>query len=380
MAGIIRTIAAAPALLVAGIVHHPWRAVLAGAAVVAALVVVGIGSTFEGLPVVSTQLGFRGTGMIVEYNPRTQAREISLNRLETPYPPATPAGQTAQQAYKNIQVLQDVDANEFLRLMATMANWVSPTIGCSYCHSAVNMADDKVYTKEVTRHMIQMVRYINTNWKEHVGEVGVTCNTCHRGNGIPANVWHIEPPPDLHHGAANVGTGLDTPAAASGLTSLPNDPFTPFLLQSNPIRVQGTTALPSGNTMSTKQTYWTYGLMVHFADSLGVSCNFCHNTRAFGDWDQGTPNRVNAWTGIQMVRDVNEKIMVPITGLFPPGRLGPTGDVAKVNCATCHQGAYKPFYGASTLDAYPELKGPSPNLQSTSLETTPSTLASRSVP
>jgi mono/diheme cytochrome c family protein len=25
------------------------------------------------------------------------------------------------------------------------------------------------------------------------------------------------------------------------------------------------------------------------------------------------------------------------------------GDVAKVNCATCHQGAYKPLYGASML-------------------------------
>ena len=32
-----------------------------------------------------------------------------------------------------------------------------------------------------------------------------------------------------------------------------------------------------------------------------------------------------------------------------------SGDVAKVNCATCHQGAYKPLYGAAMAKHYPEL-------------------------
>jgi photosynthetic reaction center cytochrome c subunit len=44
--------------------------------------------------------------------------------------------------------------------------------------------------------------------------------------------------------------------------------------------------------------------------------------------------------------------------LFPPHRLGPTGDVAKANCGTCHQGAYKPLYGVSMLSDYPFLTGP----------------------
>ena len=64
-----------------------------------------------------------------------------------------------------------------------------------------------------------------------------------------------------------------------------------------------------------------------------------------------------------MVRDLNNSFMVPLTGVFPVGRLGPTGDVAKINCATCHQGAYKPFYGASEVQSYPELKGPAPERQ-----------------
>jgi photosynthetic reaction center cytochrome c subunit len=33
--------------------------------------------------------------------------------------------------------------------------------------------------------------------------------------------------------------------------------------------------------------------------------------------------------------------------------------VAKVNCATCHQGAYKPLNGAKMLKDFPELSAPS---------------------
>jgi photosynthetic reaction center cytochrome c subunit len=37
--------------------------------------------------------------------------------------------------------------------------------------------------------------------------------------------------------------------------------------------------------------------------------------------------------------------------------LGVLGDVAKVNCATCHQGVFKPLYGESMAKDYPELTG-----------------------
>jgi photosynthetic reaction center cytochrome c subunit len=334
--------------------------ILAGAGVVVAAALVGLCFTFTGLPVHGTQLGYRGTAMIVDYNPRFQRREIALNRLDTPFPAVTPAGRTAEAAYKNIQVLKDVDANEMLRLMAAMSTWLAPTIGCSYCHSAVNMADDKVYTKNIARHMLEMTRYINTNWKSHVGATGVTCNTCHRGHGIPGNVWFIAPSPGGNSRIAETDVGQNYPAPLAGETALPYDPFTPFFLDAAPIRVTGTTAAPNGNLASINQTDWTYALMVHYADALGVGCVFCHNSRAFNVWDQGTPNRVTAWYGTAMVRDLNHAFMVPITDIFPAGRRGPYNDVAKINCATCHQGAYKPFYGASNLDAYSELRGPAP--------------------
>ena len=38
-----------------------------------------------------------------------------------------------------------------------------------------------------------------------------------------------------------------------------------------------------------------------------------------------------------------------------PNRLGVLGDAPKANCATCHQGAYKPLNGAPMVKDYPEL-------------------------
>jgi photosynthetic reaction center cytochrome c subunit len=42
--------------------------------------------------------------------------------------------------------------------------------------------------------------------------------------------------------------------------------------------------------------------------------------------------------------------------VFPPVRLGTAGDVAKVGCATCHQGVYKPLFGVSMVKDFPELR------------------------
>jgi photosynthetic reaction center cytochrome c subunit len=58
-----------------------------------------------------------------------------------------------------------------------------------------------------------------------------------------------------------------------------------------------------------------------------------------------------------MVRDVNNAYLLPLTDKFPSHRLGVLGDVAKVNCTTCHQGVFKPLYGESMAQSYPELQG-----------------------
>ena len=66
---------------------------------------------------------------------------------------------------------------------------------------------------------------------------------------------------------------------------------------------------------------------------------------------------MTAWYGIRMARDLNLAYMEPLTDTFPAHRKGETGDVAKVNCATCHQGAYKPLNGAKMAKDFPELGG-----------------------
>ena len=323
------------------------------AGAVSLLVVVALISTLQHPRPLSTQLGPAGTGMNEVYNPRMIQQTASLNTVVPALPPVALAGRRAGDVYKNIQVLKDVDANEFLRLMAAMTQWVAPQTGCSFCHSMANMADDSVYTKTIARRMLQMTMATNAQWSSHVAASGVTCGTCHRGRAIPEGVWFTT----LTQKDAGFGVS-STPSAISGLTTLPGDPLTPYLLEAQPIRVEGNSALPQGNTSSTMQTDYTYGLMIHFANSLGVGCTFCHNTRAFDMWDQGTPFRTTAWAGIKMVRDLNLTYMLPLDHVFPADLRGVAGDSPKISCLTCHNGAYKPFYGASTLTAYPELKGP----------------------
>ena len=57
-----------------------------------------------------------------------------------------------------------------------------------------------------------------------------------------------------------------------------------------------------------------------------------------------------------MARDLNLTYLEPLTEVFPDHRKGPTGDVAKLNCATCHQGAYKPLNGSPMAKDFPELQ------------------------
>ncbi len=306
-------------------------------------------------PMDSVQHGFRGTGMVQVYNPSKVAALDAENTAPASPPPASPDGPRAKDAYQNVQVLGDVSAGQFIGLMTAMTAWVSPKEGCAYCHNPQNFAEDSKYTKTVARKMIEMTRHINSNWQQHVSTTGVTCYTCHRGNPVPKQVWFT--PLEQNKRADFIGdlAGQNTPGKQVGLSSLPTDPLTPYLLEDKPIRVNGDTALPSGNRQSIKQAEWTYGLMMHFSSSLGVNCTYCHNTRSAASWKESPPQRVTAWHGIRMARDVNIDYMVPLTDVFPVDRKGPGGDVAKVSCATCHQGAYKPLYGYSMLTNYPEL-------------------------
>jgi photosynthetic reaction center cytochrome c subunit len=314
--------------------------------------------TFTRPPVDVISTGDPGVGMQLLYNPAQVASKLADNQAPPALPPIN-AGPPASTVYKNVQVLGGVSTGAFTRLMVSMTNWVAPQQGCNYCHVAGNFASDAKYTKVVARRMLQMTIAINASYQDHVGPVGVTCYTCHRGNNNPSQVWFTGVTPGSGTGLTetNMGKNLPTADSVADGSSLPSDPFTPFLLNDDKIRVNGTTALPSGNMQSIKQTDWTYALMMHYATALGVSCEFCHNSRAFQDWSQSTPQRVTAWYAEGMLRDLNRNYMVPLTATFPAALLGPSGDVAKINCATCHQGVYKPLFGAAMAANFPPLEG-----------------------
>ena len=312
-------------------------------------------TTFEHPPVEMTQRGYRGVAEQQVTDPRIAARLAAQNVVPQPEDAQSPAGQLSSAAYSNVQVLKNVDANELLRLMAAITTWVAPKEGCTYCHTD-DLAADTLYTKRVARRMLQMVEHVNLGWKSHVGSTGVTCYTCHRGNPVPQNIWFDPATHGQSNGLAQEPMGKDKASSDVGDSSLPSDVFEPFLNQvPTEIRVEATQALPGTDLQSIKQTEWTYGLMMHISQSLGVNCTYCHNTRQFADWSQSTPQRMTAWYGIRMVRDLNTAYLDPLASEFPHARLGPLGDGPKLNCATCHMGVSKPLYGVSMLKDYPVL-------------------------
>lgn len=304
--------------------------------VVPALLLGTLVAACERPPVDSVQQGFRGVGIVHTDNPRrlaenTTALAAAIPQLPPPNDftnaPAAPAG-----TWQNVQVLNHLSEVEFNRTMAALTAWVAGNLpedtpadqrGCNYCHVVENgvadFASDDIYTKVVSRRMLQMTQTINAEYPSHVTEAGVSCYTCHLGAPVPQNIWFFT---DV------------------------NQPLRHYLDRED-LRVQSSVALTgeSDNRSSIKQTEYAYSLMLDMSDALGVNCTYCHNTGRFGSWEESSPTRVTALRGLRMVRHLNMNYLVPLQPQWPPQRLGPMGDGPKLECATCHNEAYIPQYG-----------------------------------
>lgn len=101
--------------------------------------------------------------------------------------PRAAANQTAEQAYKNIQVLKGMAASQLMPAMHDM----SASLGqeCGYCH-VEDLASDAKPTKQAARRMIAMTQALNRD--SFGGQTRVGCDTCHRGAALPITV----PPSD----------------------------------------------------------------------------------------------------------------------------------------------------------------------------------------
>jgi photosynthetic reaction center cytochrome c subunit len=283
----------------------------------------------------TVQLGYRGVALEYNYTRGDLSKRFQQVKLPAALPPAgeSPPGPLP---WRNVQVLNDISVAEFNRTMIALTTWVAGTGNCAYCHNITNFAADTqqngktIYTKIVARRMLQMTRQINGQYSQHVKQTGVTCYTCHLGKPLPNGLWFYTTQTDyLRH-------YLDRDGA----------------------RVVSQTVAPSAaNRSSVKQTEWTHALMISQSKSLGVNCTYCHNTRQFASWTQAPPARVVAMHGILMLRDVNSNYLAPLQSVFPAVRLGSMGDSPKAQCSTCHNGNYKPLFGAKMVKDYPALWG-----------------------
>lgn len=289
-------------------------------------------------PVDAVQTGFRGLGMEHISNPRTLQDSVNAVAERVPQLPATPSANqepAPEGTWENVQVLGHLSEEEFNRTMLALTTWVAAETGqgCNYCHvieddGEVNFASDDIYTKVVSRDMIHMTQNLNENWKSHVGDAGVNCWTCHQGQVNPTNYWFYDANPDT----------VD---------------YNRYYTDQAGVRVISETALSgdSDNVQDIWDTRHLYWLMIDMSEQMGVNCTYCHTTARFSDWEESPPQRVQALRGVRMVRHMNTEYMAPLDPHWPDNQRGALGDGPKMQCATCHAGAYKPQYGSPASNA-----------------------------
>lgn len=99
------------------------------------------------------------------------------------------ASKPAGEVFRNVQLMKDIPADRFLRIMDTGYRQ-SLGVSCDYCHVEDRWEADEKRPKRAAREMILMMRMIN----EHLGKLteidtqdaSVNCTTCHRGFVKPA--------------------------------------------------------------------------------------------------------------------------------------------------------------------------------------------------
>ncbi len=88
---------------------------------------------------------------------------------------------TAGARYKNVQLLKDVPASQFIDTMRYFAFSLGQR--CDFCHVQNNFAADDKPQKKMARTMITLVHGVNQTYFD--GHNEVQCYTCHRGQHEP---------------------------------------------------------------------------------------------------------------------------------------------------------------------------------------------------
>ncbi|WP_299555618.1 photosynthetic reaction center cytochrome PufC [uncultured Tateyamaria sp.] len=306
----------------------------------------------------SMQTGPRGTGMSVpEYNVARTAEDPTVADYSSA-PPVVPGAGAARagDVIDNAEpLLADLTPENYERIVNAMRTWTG---------ISVLFDGEENYQTVVARRMIQMTQNLNENWAGHVnvnGDAGVNCYTCHRGEAVPSDVWFNVTPVNENVGGWAADQNRATSMSSS--TSLPSTALEVYLTDYDSqvnvhdleSRVAGVPGLDD-DVHTIQKTEMTFSLMNYFSNSLGVNCVFCHNSRAFYDGAQVTPQWSTAQQGRQMVIELNQEYLIPLKDIYPAERLGPIyADAPKVGCRTCHKGYQKPLQGMNMVADWPEL-------------------------
>ncbi len=317
---------------------------VAGGAVAAVALIVAVGNPWQ---TESQQTGPRGIGMEV---PKADKPDPTL----AAYTSAAPledggGGKSAKRVYPFAGPLGDLPADNYERVVKQMQEWTG----------IPDLMEKENYQTLIAWAMIEMTRDLNENWSGHVnvsGEAGVTCYTCHRGESIPSETWQrIDPMIEVAEGWGAI-QNYATPMTVA--TTLPQDALQKFLVEGKSIKVHDLEArvVNKPGDPLTRDAERTFALMNYVANSIGVNCTFCHNTRAFYDAAEVTPQWSTALLGFEMLNEVNNKYLIPLQTFVPKDRLGPKhADPAKAACGTCHKGASRPMQGTDMISDWPEL-------------------------
>ena len=130
-------------------------------------------------------------GLYADFGAAPKSQAHSKTEAEAP--------KTAEQQFKNIQVLKGIRADQLIATMQFIA--ASLGVECEFCHVERQMEKDDKKEKQTARKMIAMELAIDKGHFE--GELEVTCYTCHRGSPHPVGTPILsadapKPPPHVH--------------------------------------------------------------------------------------------------------------------------------------------------------------------------------------
>ncbi len=113
---------------------------------------------------------------------------------------------TAEEVFKNIQVLKGVPSDQLIPAMEFMSSALG--VECSFCHVEGHFEKDEKKPKQIAREMMRMMFAMNDT--SFGGQREVTCYSCHRGARNPAMTPLLAGEQRPNPGAAN-SEGLNLP-------------------------------------------------------------------------------------------------------------------------------------------------------------------------